>query len=321
MSTTLDSEQVHWYLQRISLDVSSRTPDLEYLNELIRAHLAAVPYENLSIHYSLSNSLCLDIPFLYNKIVLKRQGGYCMELNNLFAELLIAIGFDVHIRAGRVWKVGGTPGSDGEADANNWTGWSHMILIVRLDERDFFADVGFGANGPIQAIQLPPFSALSEIVSGVIPEQHQIGCIKVPHSPSETMYIIRHRRDSDGLWTPLFCFDPFTPFCSSDYEILSFYCHCHPMSPFVGNVLCTTVGFDGDNAILRMMLQNNVLKERKDGLTRVVDKFDDEESRVKNIERVWGIKFTDEGKEGVKKWGVGIQGPVEEKGVPIAGWS
>ena len=43
-----------------------------------------------------------------------------------------------------------------------------------------------------------------------------------------------------------------------------------------------------------MMLQNNVLKERKDGQNRVVDKFDVEESRVKSIERVWGIKFEDE---------------------------
>lgn len=321
MATSLTSEQVHRYLERISLDVSSRTPDLEYLNELIRAQLESIPYENLSIHYSKSNSICLDIPSLYNKIVLKKQGGYCMELNNLFAGLLIAVGFDVHTRAGRVWKVGSPPGSDGEADANNWTGWSHMILIVRLDRQDYFVDVGFGANGPVQTIQLPPLSSLSEIVSGVVPEQHQIGSIKVPHSPSETMYIIRHRRDPNSIWTPLFCFDPFTPFCFSDYEIMSFYCHCHPMSPFVNNVLCTTVRFDGDKAISRMMLQNNVLKERKDGQNRVVEKFDDEESRVKSIERVWGIKFADEEKEGVKKWGVGIQGEAKEKQVPIAGWS
>ena len=53
-------------------------------------------------------------------------------------------------------------------------------------------------------------------------------------------------------------------------------------------------GIVGEKAISRMLLQNNVLKERKDGQNRVVDKFDVEESRVKSIERVWGIKFEDE---------------------------
>ena len=34
-------------------------------------------------------------------------------------------------------------------------------------------------------------------------------------------------------------------------------------SPFVNNVLCTTEGFDGDKAISRMMLQNNVLNQER----------------------------------------------------------
>jgi arylamine N-acetyltransferase len=321
MVTTLTSEQVHRYLERISLEPTNHPPDRSYLNVLIRGQLASIPYENLSIHYSQTNKICLDIPSLYDKIVLKRQGGYCMELNNLFGALLIAVGYDVHARAGRVWKVGSPAGSDGELNANNWTGWSHMILIVRLEGVEYFVDVGFGANGPVQAIQVPPLSSLSAVVPGVIPEQHQIGSIKVPHSPSETTYIIRHRRDPDSEWIPLFCFDPFTPFFSSDYEVMSFYCHCHPISPFVNNVLCTTVAFDGDKAIKRLMLQNNVLKERKDGQNTIVEKFDHEEARTKSIERVWGIRFTDEEKKGLQKWGLEIKGPEKEKGVPIAGWS
>ena len=52
-----------------------------------------------------------------------------------------AVGFDVHTRAGRVWKVGSSPGSDGEANGNAWTGWSHMILIVRLDGLNYFVEV------------------------------------------------------------------------------------------------------------------------------------------------------------------------------------
>ena len=64
-----------------------------------------------------------------------------MELNHLFGGLPIAIGLDVHTRAGRVWKVGSSPGSDGEANGNDWTGWSHMLLIVRLDGQNYFVEV------------------------------------------------------------------------------------------------------------------------------------------------------------------------------------
>ena len=64
-----------------------------------------------------------------------------MELNHLFGGLLFAVGFDVHTRAGRVWKVGSPPGSDGKANGNDWTGWSHMILIVRLDGQNYFVEV------------------------------------------------------------------------------------------------------------------------------------------------------------------------------------
>ena len=57
------------------------------------AHLKAVPYENLDIRYGIP--LSLVIPDLYHKIVIKRRGGYCFELNALFRWLLLELGFPV----------------------------------------------------------------------------------------------------------------------------------------------------------------------------------------------------------------------------------
>jgi len=111
-------------------------------------------------------------------------------------------------------------------------------------------------------------------------------------------------------WTPLFTFDPTTPFSESDHEIMSFHCwHCHPSSQFVSSILCTTVGFDQDcNAITRMLLQNNVLKERIGVENQVVEKLDTKDSRLKAIERISGIKFNEMQKQEVNKWKVRLVG-------------
>ena len=315
----LTTEQTDRYLARLKL--GRQTPDPKYLNKLTRAQLGTVPYENFSIHYSETHSLSLDITTLYSKIVLNGHGGYCMELNTLFGELLMALKFEIYQRAGRVWKVGSPHGPEGEAVPKHWTGWSHMVLIVRLDQ-DYLVDVGFGSNGPVTTLAIPPMSTLGVIVRGVTPEEHQLGSISAPHSPRDSVYILRHRRDRDAPWTPLFTFDPRTPFSDSDYEIISFHSHCHPSSPFVNSILCTTVGFDKTGkAITRMLLQNNVLKERIGGENRVVEKFDTEDARLKAIERIWGINFNETQKQGVKKWNVGLVGPEPERKIPIAGWS
>jgi len=48
--------------------------------------MMAVPFENLDIHRGVP--IVLSVPAFYEKIVTKRRGGYCYELNGLFAWLL-----------------------------------------------------------------------------------------------------------------------------------------------------------------------------------------------------------------------------------------
>ena len=70
-----------------------------------------------------------------------------------------------------------------------------------------------------------------------------------------------------------------------------------------------------------MLLQNNVLKKRIGGGNQVVEKLDTEDSRLKAIERIWGIKFNELQKQGVNKWNVRLVGPEPERKIPIARWS
>src|SRR5262249_9039065 len=55
--------------------------------------MLSVPFENLDIH--LGRPIVLDDDVFFDKIVERRRGGFCYELNGLFAALLRELGFDV----------------------------------------------------------------------------------------------------------------------------------------------------------------------------------------------------------------------------------
>ena len=124
------SVDIDAYLGRIGYE-GSREPSAETLGELQSAHLRAVPFENLSIHSG--EPIVLEDEALFEKIVNRRRGGFCYELNGLFAALLRGLGFEVEMLAAGVAT---------EAD-NFGPEFDHMTLLVKLDER-WMADVGFG---------------------------------------------------------------------------------------------------------------------------------------------------------------------------------
>lgn len=116
------------YLARIGLEPGFE-PDLANLERLQRAHLTAVPFENLDVFHRRGVKTTEDwsIP----KIVDRRRGGWCFELNGAFAWLLARLGYDVRRLAATV--IGG---SDSPMP-------THLTLEVTLD-RPYLVDVGFG---------------------------------------------------------------------------------------------------------------------------------------------------------------------------------
>lgn len=75
-----------------------------FLEVLQRHHLAAVPFENLSLHYSVHRSISIDTQGVFNKIAQpgSGRGGYCMENNTLFGAVLQSLGYSVTSVGGRV---------------------------------------------------------------------------------------------------------------------------------------------------------------------------------------------------------------------------
>jgi len=128
----MDEKTVAAYLDRIG---APRPADLDAaaLRELHRAHLLTVPFENLSIH--LGEPIVLDDEVLLDKVVARRRGGFCYELNGAFTLLLRALGARVTMVSARVYS-GGSLGPP----------FDHMALLVRCADGSgpWLADVGFG---------------------------------------------------------------------------------------------------------------------------------------------------------------------------------
>ncbi|SRR5712691_378937 len=118
------------YMERIGYRGPLR-PSVEVLRKLHRRHMLSVPFENLDI--LLGRPIILSKNAFYDKIIKRRRGGFCYELNGSFASLLKKLGFKVSMLSAGVARRGGGFSPD----------FDHMTLLVQLKE-PWLADVGFG---------------------------------------------------------------------------------------------------------------------------------------------------------------------------------
>ena len=87
------------YLDRIR-HAGPRKPDAVTLAALHRAHLAAIPFENLDV--VLGPRVSVELDRIQDKLVRGRRGGYCYERNLLFAAVLQRLGYPVQRLLARV---------------------------------------------------------------------------------------------------------------------------------------------------------------------------------------------------------------------------
>lgn len=127
------------YAARIGLEgpVSRDEAGLEALHH---AQFHAIAFENLDIH--LGREIALDPKALVAKLVDRRRGGYCFELNGLLLLALRHLGFDARPLLARVHLH--TPPS----------GRTHQLNAVTLADRTWLLDAGFGGGGPRRPLLL-----------------------------------------------------------------------------------------------------------------------------------------------------------------------
>ncbi|MDU0289080.1 arylamine N-acetyltransferase family protein [Saccharothrix longispora] len=199
----MDERTLDAYLDRIGATRAST------LVELHERHLATVPFENLSIH--LGEDISLDEDALVDKVVNRRRGGFCYELNGAFAALLRALGHDVALLSAKVFNDGayGPP-------------FDHLALCVG----DLLVDVGFGR------FALRPLDITSR------EDQHDpIGVFRLVDTPEGDVDVL-----FDGV--PQYRFEQ-RPRELAEFRATCWYQQTWPGSPFRRGATCSLPTAEG----------------------------------------------------------------------------
>jgi N-hydroxyarylamine O-acetyltransferase len=207
------------YLDRIRYS-GLIAPTRSTLSALQAAHLQSVPFENLDIH--LKRPLSLKENDLFDKIVLRKRGGFCYELNNLFAALLRELDFQVTLLSARVLTADGSPPPE----------FDHLVLQVQVpDEIDrWLVDVGFGD------FALEPLN-----IDDTDWQPQADRAFKIDRDGNDLKVMLR---EHDGSIEPQYAF---TLAPRSIEEFLDM-CHYHQTSPessFTRKRICTLATIDG----------------------------------------------------------------------------
>ena len=142
---------VKQYLARIGVE-SIDQPNLENLDLLIRQQQYTVPFDDLDQCIG-HKAAVTEIPVLFDKIVVRRRGGYCFEQNTLFAQLLEDLGYQVYMVFCRIVR--------GQVIVRPCL---HCASIVTLPDGKYFCDVGYG--GPMPGFALKVEDGFEKTVFG-----------------------------------------------------------------------------------------------------------------------------------------------------------
>ncbi len=239
------------YLTRIHYSGPLK-PDIETLRGLHRAHLYSVPFENLNIHLGLP--IRLEEEALFEKIVARRRGGFCYELNGLFARLLEALGYQVTLLNARGVNDDGSYAIE----------FDHLALLVRCprdaahreeSEMPWLADIGWG-NGPLEPLRL---------VETVEQRQGE----RLFRLVRENEYLVLEeqaaREDGSRQWIKHYAFT-LQSRAYSDFFPACRYHSTSPLSIFTQKRLCTLYLPDGRVTLSekRLILTRNGTREERE---------------------------------------------------------
>lgn len=225
------------YLQRINYS-GSLVPNAETLRLLQVAHLQTVPFENLSIQGG--EPIVLDDDALFAKIVGRRRGGFCYELNGLFAALLRALGFEVAMLSAQVVNANEKVGAD----------FDHMTLMVTLAER-WLVDVGFG-DSFLEPLRLDERGA-------------QVQGERAYRIDLDGEHLTLNQRSSAGEWEKQYRFT-LQPYQYADYAEMCRYHQTSPQSHFTQGRICSRATPEGRITLSDMRFITSTAGARRDQL-------------------------------------------------------
>ncbi len=179
-STSPSGEWIARYLRL--LGVEREAPSLAALRRLTRAHVLAVPFENITALRRRRGNLGRPVPPPDPEALLtswgqEQLGGVCFDITLMAGRLLAGLGY-------RARPVMGTISFAG----------SHQCVQVELDGERFLVDVGNGA---------PFFAPIPVQGEPVV----RAGGLAYRFRPGEEPETCWQDRGIGGVWTPFCCYD------------------------------------------------------------------------------------------------------------------
>lgn len=222
MSNSDLKPEVRAYLDRIGCDVPA-DGSVECLARLQECHLHKVPYENFDILNRVPISLHTDA--IYDKIVTRRRGGYCFELNALFGWLLRELGYSVTDLFARFWRDEPNPPPKRR----------HHVLLVTVGEESYLCDVGVGGIVPRRPIRMEEG----------LEQQQGDECYRMEKDDYFGWVLCERKR---GEWNRIYSFTE-EPQLPGDFVMASYWCENSPDSIFIQNPMVAIRTAEGRNTI------------------------------------------------------------------------
>jgi len=198
----MTQEQLKEYFKRIEYTPGDE-PEEEILRRLHIGHITHIPYENLDPYRGIP--VTLEEETLFDKQVIRRRGGFCFEMNGMFAAVLKTMGFDFKRVSARL-----------DLRGTGFGPYLHCAAIVNAGGKRYLADVGCGSGGFAEPILLEP--GLVQTVKGgtyrVLKDERFGYVIQWKRTGSEELTNYMSVQDVEAL--------------PQDFDIGAFFASTHP---------------------------------------------------------------------------------------------
>jgi N-hydroxyarylamine O-acetyltransferase len=254
-----DNFNLQDYLARIGYK-GQPSADIETLRAVMRCQLLSVPFENLDVQAGKVISMVPEV--IVDKLVYGQRGGYCYEVNGLFAMALQALGFEYQLVAARpMFYPCRRPKT-------------HMAIVVKLGQQGWLCDLGFGSYG----IRAPMSLGALDL------EIQQDSDYFMLSASSQDTFLLKAKVEQH--WQQQFEFD-LTPWEFIDFAPANYMNSTHPDSIFVQKLLVVLQTSEG-----RHVLFGNTLKSFTNGV--VEKRILSAEDRTDTLETVFGLTVVDQ---------------------------
>jgi len=233
------------------LDLAFNLKEHDLIETMINKHISMFSFS--SVNVILNKELSLEPERLFERVIQQSTGGYCFEHNKIFYLALKHLGFEVRPLIVRVML---------NNDPEN--GRSHRLTLLKLNNKEYIIDVGFGVMSPRGLISLSttenttlPFAHYQVALD----DRNTYRVIKMNESKPITLYRLDLSEATE-----------------MDCDISHFYSHKNEKAAFVNHLVVSRIDKD-----IRYLIRNLTFTEYNDASNTETSKSIINPSELKNL--------------------------------------